>query len=107
MVTVRLSSSEPSSSASPPASVIRACTVSATRLVQAQPPLHHGATRLGPHPAGVRPAAEEQTEAGHHHGLARTGLPGDDVHPAGQRQRGVFDDAQSGDAQLFQHSTRH
>ena len=62
--------------------------------------------RLGTDPPGVGPAAEEQAEAGHHHRLARTGLAGDDVHAAGQRQRGVLDDAQSGDAQLFQHSNR-
>ena len=74
--------------------------------VQAQPPLHHRPAGLGAHPPGVGPAAEEQAEAGHHHRLARTGLAGDDVHAAGQRQRGVLDDAQSRDAQLFQHSHR-
>ena len=74
--------------------------------VQPQPPLHHRTAGLGADPPGVGPAAEEQAEAGDHHRLARTGLAGDDVHAAGQRQRGVLDDAQSGDAQLFQHSHR-
>ncbi len=105
-VTVRLSSSEPSSSGSPPASTIRACTASATRPRRRSRPSTSARPGWAAHPAGVGPAAEEQAEAGHHHRLARAGLAGDDVHPAGQRQRGVLDDAQSGDAQLFQHSTR-
>ena len=105
-VTVRLSSTEPSSSISAPASVIRAATASAERPGQPQPALDHRPARVGAHPAGVGPAAEQQPEAGHHHRLAGAGLTGDDVHARRQRQRRVVDDAQPGDAQLLQHRAR-
>jgi hypothetical protein len=73
---------------------------------QPQPPLDQRPAQIGPHPAGVGPAAEEQAEAGDDHGLAGTGLTGDDGEAAAEGKRGVFDHAQSGDAELLQHSTR-
>ena len=71
---------------------------------QPQPALDHRAARVGAHPAGVGPAAEQQPQAGHHHGLARAGLTGDDVHARRQPQRRVVDDAEPGDPQFLQHT---
>ena len=103
IVTVRLSSSEPSSSGSAPASVTRACTVSASGPRSRSRPSTTAPARVGAHPAGVGAAAEQQAQPGHDHGLAGAGLAGDDVHARGQAQRGVVDDAEPGDPQFLQH----
>ncbi len=68
---------------------------------QPQPALDHRPAWLGAHPRGIGPAAEQQAQAGHHHRLSGAGLARDDIHPPGQRQRRVLDDAEPGDAQLL------